>query len=169
MKAERIDTATADQWHRLSNLWREASERLEQIRLELLTELNITEGRAVEEIEGALEAVQGNAYMFAPQSEWTGGDSSDPNNFKWNAPHITTAPSLKSLRSARTGLHEPYPADLPTIVSSLEDGMIVWSRKGNKHQVRYGLQVKTFTTDWEAVKELGECIQHFARCESRLD
>jgi hypothetical protein len=88
MNTTRIDTATADKWHRLATFWREVNERLEQIRLELLTDLEITEGRPLEEVDAALSACNGNAYMFAPQSEWTGGDSSDPVNFKWRAPHI---------------------------------------------------------------------------------
>jgi len=84
----RIDDTTADKWQRLATLWREANSNLEQIRLELLTELHITEGKPLEVVEEALNATNGQAYMFTPQSEWTGGDSSDPKNFKFRQPHI---------------------------------------------------------------------------------
>jgi|ETNvirnome_2_300_1030623.scaffolds.fasta_scaffold148832_1 hypothetical protein len=83
-----IDEATADKWARLSILWREASERLETIRLELLTELHVAEGKPLDVTNAAIDAVSGNAYMFHPQPEWTGGDSSDPKNTKFRKPHI---------------------------------------------------------------------------------
>ena len=34
------------------------------------------------------ETFQGLAYFLTPQTEWMGGDSSDPRNFKTRAPHI---------------------------------------------------------------------------------
>lgn len=89
-----IDEETAAKWRRLARLWREASQRLETIRLELLTELNVTEGRAIEEAEQAIDAVKGNCYMFTPQSEWTGGDSEVAENHKIRPPHIVNSPSL---------------------------------------------------------------------------
>jgi hypothetical protein len=89
-----IDEQTAEKWQRLAHLWREATERLGTIRLELLTELHVTEGRAIQEAERALEAVQGNAYMFSPQPEWTGGDPCELENHKIRPPHIVNAAPL---------------------------------------------------------------------------
>ncbi len=40
-------------------------------------------------IEDAELALAGLAYMFHPQEEWTGGDSSNPENYKIVTPHIT--------------------------------------------------------------------------------
>ncbi len=37
----------------------------------------------------AKEVLSGLSYLFKPQSEWTGGDSEDPANFKVRAPHIS--------------------------------------------------------------------------------
>lgn len=37
----------------------------------------------------AKEVLSGLSYLCKPQSEWTGGDSEDPANFKVRAPHIS--------------------------------------------------------------------------------
>ena len=89
-----ITTEQADSWHRIATMFRTATESLEQARLELLTQLEVTEGRPLQEIERGLNALSGNAYMFTPQSEWLGGDSSDPKNFKFRPPHITKSSPL---------------------------------------------------------------------------
>lgn len=34
------------------------------------------------------ETFRGLSYFLTPQTEWTGGDSSNPKNFRVNAPHI---------------------------------------------------------------------------------
>jgi len=87
----RIDQTTAEKWQRLSSLWREANNTLEQIQLELLTEIGLSGScKAIVAVEKALQATNGQAYMFTPQSEWMGGDSSDPKNFKFRQPHIMT-------------------------------------------------------------------------------
>jgi hypothetical protein len=66
------------------------------------------------------------------------------------------------------------PADLHQHVAHLYDGHIVWSRRGNLHQVRYGLQVATFEPNEEnvielALNELASCIRHYAEREGLLD
>ncbi|MAG28102.1 hypothetical protein CMI47_21460 [Candidatus Pacearchaeota archaeon] len=118
MDDRHIDTETAEKWQRLATLWREAHERLEMIRLELLTELHVTEGRALQEIGMALDATSGNAYMFTPQSEWTGGDSSQAENFKWRAPHVVKAPTLTRCNKCKqdTGINTTCPnCVVPTV------------------------------------------------------
>lgn len=83
-----ISPKKADIWRRISMLLSEAHSRVEEARSLLLLDLHITEGKAVEVTDAAAEALAGQGYMFVPQSEWTGGDSSDPDNFKWRKPHI---------------------------------------------------------------------------------
>tara|TARA_R110000787_G_scaffold6217_1_gene22086 strand:+ start:550 stop:825 length:276 start_codon:yes stop_codon:yes gene_type:complete len=34
------------------------------------------------------ETFKGLSYFLTPQSEWTGGDSTDESNFKYRKPHI---------------------------------------------------------------------------------
>ena len=61
------------------------------------------------------------------------------------------------------------PADLYQHVAVHADGLIVWSRRGNLHQVRYGLQVRRFDCQIKACHEYGECVRHYAECECLLD
>lgn len=42
-------------------------------------------GRDLADIQ---QTLQGLIYMSSPQTEWTGGDSSNPKNYKRNPPHI---------------------------------------------------------------------------------
>lgn len=60
--------------------------------------------------------------------------------------------------------------DKPSVVLSLFEGMIVWSYCSKEHQIRYGLQIDHFPKDQtiEAAHNLGECIAHYAECESLL-
>lgn len=72
-----------------------------------------------------------------------------------------------------TGVLQECPPDLPKIVADLFEKVIVWSLKGRTHQVRYGLQVKTFKQDGKdpsfaqlaAATEFGCCVRHYAECE----
>jgi hypothetical protein len=99
-------------------------------------------------------------FDFIPLDEWTEGE---------DTPEKITGRSL--------GLSQDPPPDLPVIVASIEDGMIVWSRDGGTHQVRYGLQTTTFVeqtddptdTQCAAATDFGLCVRHFAECEGRLD
>ena len=61
----------------------------------------------------------------------------------------------------------PTPADFPNIVETYYD--IVWSRKKTLHQVRYGLQVRRFSTSDDAAHEFGLCVRHQAECAGLLD
>ena len=87
-----IDTDAADRWLHCSNLLREASERIAEVRNTLMLKLFVVEGPPMEVIEAVEAAISGQACMFAPQSEWTGGDSAIASNFKWRKPHIANIP-----------------------------------------------------------------------------
>ena len=88
--SERIDEKTADKWQKIATLLKTAKEAVDEAAVALLVELNVTGGAAATAIHEAQDALAGHSYMFTPQSEWTGGDSMLPNNFKWCKPHITT-------------------------------------------------------------------------------
>jgi hypothetical protein len=74
-------------WQSCANSWKDASIALENVRMILMLQLEET-GKPLEILEKAIDAVNGQAYMFTPQTEWTGGDPTDPKNFKINPPHI---------------------------------------------------------------------------------
>jgi len=61
------------------------------------------------------------------------------------------------------------PADLKIAVATYSDNYIVWSRTGKRHQVRYGLEVTPCGNANDAAHKFGECVQHFAACEGKLD
>lgn len=83
----RIDKKTADCWSQLAAKLKQISELADQCELILLLRLN-GEEKPLKVIRNILDAVNGQAYMFTPQTEWTGGDPSDSNNYKCNLPHI---------------------------------------------------------------------------------
>ena len=83
-----IDKDTADKWSKCADLWRTASTALADIELILLLEFSHTDGKAIDAVNKAIDAVSGQAYMFTPQPEWIGGDSADPKNHKTRLPHI---------------------------------------------------------------------------------
>lgn len=60
------------------------------------------------------------------------------------------------------------PKDLPQTITNLYDGLIVWSRDKEKHQIRYGLQIKTFPGPIMAAEFLGHCVMHNASCDGLL-
>jgi hypothetical protein len=60
------------------------------------------------------------------------------------------------------------PTDLYQHVATYADHYIVWSRRGNLHQVRYGLETKQFQDSIEAATEFGYCIHHYAECEGLI-
>lgn len=84
----RIEQTEVDNWLKCSKLWKLAEDTLATIEQTLLLEMHQTDGKAVEAIDKAMEAVNGNAYMFTPQTEWIGGDSGDENNHVATLPHI---------------------------------------------------------------------------------
>lgn len=85
MREVHIDKPLADKWQGLSHRLAQISNLVEECRLVLLLELNITdpEHKALKVVDAIADAVNGQSYMFTPQSEWTGGE-----NFKIRAPHI---------------------------------------------------------------------------------
>jgi hypothetical protein len=85
MREVHIDRALADKWQGMAHRLSQMSNLVEECRLVLLLELGITdpEHKALKVVDKIADAVNGQSYMFTPQSEWTGGE-----NFKIRAPHI---------------------------------------------------------------------------------
>lgn len=86
--AQKLDEPTAKFWQELSTKLGEIDSLITDCRLILLLKLNITQGKPLKAIENIENAVSGMSYLFHPQTEWTGGDSKDPKNFKHTLPHI---------------------------------------------------------------------------------
>lgn len=86
--AQKIDDQKAKLWQELSTKLGEISNLISDCQLILLLKLNITEGKSLRAIENIIDATAGMSYLFHPQTEWTGGDSKDPKNFKHTLPHI---------------------------------------------------------------------------------
>lgn len=86
--AQKIDDQKAKLWQELSTKLGEIDSLISDCRLTLILKLNITEGKPLKAIENIIDATAGMSYLFNPQTEWTGGDSKDPKNFKHTLPHI---------------------------------------------------------------------------------
>ena len=86
--ARNISEADAARWQRLADMFRTAEKALADAPLVLMDLGAPMDGGAYEALRRAEEALRGQAYMFTPQPEWTGGDSLDPANFRIRAPHI---------------------------------------------------------------------------------
>jgi len=86
--ATKIDKSQAEHWSDIASKLRQIEQLVSDCQLTLLLKLHITDGKALKTINDIAETTNGMAYMFTPQSEWTGGDSSNPNNFKFTMPHI---------------------------------------------------------------------------------
>ncbi len=82
-----IDSEMADKWRSIADKWKQANCLLLDIRLELLRDIGVRSGPAIETVNRAIRETA-LSYEYTPQSEWTGGDSLDPNNFKYRFPHI---------------------------------------------------------------------------------
>ena len=85
--AQRIDKETENNWRDIAGLIKKAHAALENARRILLLDMGET-GRPLDRINNAIESVQGEAYMFTPQTEWLGGDSLDDSN------HVATLPYI---------------------------------------------------------------------------
>ena len=84
--AERIDKQTEAQWTNAAQLIREAKASLEGARVVLV--IMERSGKALDRLDGALNACNGLSYLFTPQYEWIGGDSLDDKNHVATLPHI---------------------------------------------------------------------------------
>lgn len=76
---------TTEQWLLAEKELREIDETLSNQFLLLITNGEL---KAANRISAVQDVLNGLAYLFHPQEEWTGGDSSDPKNFRVNPPHI---------------------------------------------------------------------------------
>ena len=86
----RIEKEQAEHWGQIAMNLAKISGLISECQLILLLKLDISnpEAKPLKAIDAIAEAASGQSYMFCPQTEWTGGDSSDPKNFKINLPHI---------------------------------------------------------------------------------
>jgi len=84
----KIDNSQAEHWSDIASKLRQISQLLDDCQLTLLLKLHVSDGKALKAIDDIAESSNGMAYLFTPQSEWIGGDSSNPNNFKFTLPHI---------------------------------------------------------------------------------
>lgn len=75
----------------------------------------------------------------------------------------------RNMFSDYTGKLVTAPRDLRVIVADYQDGLIVWSRSGQrKHQVRYALQKREFQDIEGASQEFANCVAHDASCRGVL-
>jgi hypothetical protein len=86
--AERIAPETAAKWSQVAAKLKQISELACECRMILMLELEIVDGKPMKIIETIEDSASGQSYMFTPQTEWTGGDSSNPKNFKETLPHV---------------------------------------------------------------------------------
>lgn len=76
----------------LADKARQIATLMGELVVEAITSEHLTteERLAVLEWDKRAENYKGFAYFLTPQSEWTGGDSSDPKNTKFRKPHLFT-------------------------------------------------------------------------------
>lgn len=89
MKTVHINEITAEQFRKLAAIAREAEEKVQEL-LVSAVRADIPEDAKMKVLDWIkrAETFRGLSYFLTPQPEWTGGDSSDPKNFKIRAPHI---------------------------------------------------------------------------------
>lgn len=90
MTKTRITNEVAEHWSEIAQRLREASRLVGEAQVILMTKLGHVKGNAFDKLNACEEALNGQAYMFTPQSEWLGGDSSNPANFAFRRPHVHT-------------------------------------------------------------------------------
>ena len=83
-----IDEKQAKYWGIISGKLEKMSSLIHECELILMLDLKITEGKPFDKIKDIIYAVSGQAYMFMPQSQWTGGNSLEGKNFSETLPHI---------------------------------------------------------------------------------
>ena len=58
------------------------------------------------------------------------------------------------------GVSRVPPEDFETLLAIAADGYIVWTKRGEMHRVRYGLQATNFA-DWhDALRAFGDAMSH---------
>lgn len=87
MKTKYIDNETAKNWQDVAQQWKKANCILLDIRLALIKDMGVAGGPALDAINKAIRETA-MSYEFTPQSEWMGGNSLDPDNFRYREPHI---------------------------------------------------------------------------------
>lgn len=86
--AQSIDDQEAELWQKLATKLGQISNLISDCQFILLMQLHRKNGKPLKAIENIIDATAGMSYLFNPQTEWTGGDSKDPKNFKHTLPHI---------------------------------------------------------------------------------
>jgi hypothetical protein len=81
-------------WQDCANDWEAASCALTRIELRMMKH-EIMPIKACNAIGEAIDKISGQRYMWTPQSEWLGGDSSLAENHCMRPPHIVTDISQK--------------------------------------------------------------------------
>ncbi|CAB4162736.1 hypothetical protein UFOVP785_100 [uncultured Caudovirales phage] len=76
------------QWQELADKLQAMSKLADECYMLLVLDMDIRGGKPLERIQAIQELVGGESYMFTPQTEWTGGDSAKPENFKDRLPHV---------------------------------------------------------------------------------
>ena len=89
-----ITDEQAGKWQLLSDKLRQVAELVAECQRIILLDMVERPGfpqatvQAMVALDKLESASKGMAYMFHPQTEWVGGDSSNPNNHKQTLPHI---------------------------------------------------------------------------------
>jgi hypothetical protein len=87
--SKHITTEQAAEYRRLAVLADKVNKALDELSLATLqAEIPQAVKANIFDWIARAETFRGLPYFLTPQSEWLGGDSSDPKNFAINAPHI---------------------------------------------------------------------------------
>lgn len=86
--AKIIPDDQAKNWSDIAQNLKKIEELISECQMIMLLKLNRNHGKAIDVINKIADSVSGQSYMFTPQTEWIGGDSQNPKNFKPTIPHI---------------------------------------------------------------------------------
>lgn len=86
-----IDSKEQEAWDSIKSDLAEAYSLISQAEVKAIVALNREgkEQKVCGRISNVRQELAGLSYLCTPQSEWTGGDSSCPDNFRYRAPHIS--------------------------------------------------------------------------------
>lgn len=87
-KPRELGKIESEQWALISSKLAQASALLSECQVILHCNIQISSGKPADKLDEAIDALSGLSYLFMPQPEWIGGDSSNPKNFKMRPPHI---------------------------------------------------------------------------------